>query len=168
MTASSERAWCYFRCLVQACYREARHVGPPGDEQATCEAKGEFAEAAMQCQRNRANLKGLQLWETTQGARTTVEVIGPYVAISGLTPERLPSLFALPTWQPRYGGLPWVRIAEVMLELKEAIEEADAPRAKSLCDVTRGLNHNSGPLVPEVERWQNDYWQRQKWPELCE
>lgn len=163
----TEGIWCYFRCLVQACYREARHIGPLGDQEAKCRVAEDFAVAATQCQRNRANLKGLHLWEQTQLARTTAEVLAPYVAASGLAPEELPKLFALPSWQAKYGGDPWACIAEVMLALRVAIDADDAQRAQGLCRKAKGLHHNSGALVPEAEQWQADSKQREKWPQLC-
>lgn len=163
----TESAWCYFRCLVHACYREARHIGPPEDPDARCKATGVFTGAATLCQSNRALLKGLVLWERTELARTTADVLAPYVAASGLPPEQLPRLFNLPAWRRKYGGPLWARIAEVMLELRDAIDLADAPRAQALCELAQGLHHNSGALVPDARRWSTDHWQRKKWPHLC-
>ena len=127
-----ETSWCYFRCLVQASYREARHIGPPGDSMARCEVTSEFGRAAAQCSRNRARLKGLDLWRSTEPAQSTAEVLAPYVSASGLAPEELPGLFLLAAWQPSYGGRPWSRIAEVMLRLREAIDQGDVTAAETL------------------------------------
>jgi hypothetical protein len=160
--------WCYFRCLVQACYREARHLGPPTDAAARCKGTGDFAAAAALCQSNRAALKGLRLWEQTKVASTITDVIEPYMAASGLLPEQLPSLFTLDSWHYNFGGRRWATIAEVMVHLRDAIDAADAPRAEALCEESRRLRHNSGPLVPGAESWRAHAWQREKWPELCE
>jgi hypothetical protein len=162
-----ETSWCYFRCLVQASYREARHIGPPGDFEAKCEVTGKFAEAAALCARNRTRLKGLGLWKSSERAETTAEVLAPYVSTSGLDAEEVPELFLHSGWQPRYGGPLWSRIAEVMNQLKMAIDEGEVATAQALCVETRSLRHNSGPLVPSADKWATDRWLQEKWPHLC-
>jgi len=160
--------WCYFRCLVQACYREVRHIGPPDDPEARCRLNGRYAAAAALCQRNRMKLKSRDLWKLTEQAGTTAEVFVPYVAASGLAPEQLTSLFLLSEWMPMYGGGPWSHIAEVMIELRDAIDAVDSARAEAVCEIARSLRHNSGSLVPDPDKWRADQWQREKWPELCQ
>lgn len=160
-------SWCYFRCLVQASYREARHIGPPGDFDAKCHVTGGFSEAAALCSRNRKRLKSLDLWRSTERAKSTVEVLAPYMSVSGLAPEELPELFVLSTWQPGYGGHPWAHIAGVMSQLREAINEGGVTTVLALCEQARGLRHNSGPLVPSAEKWATDRWLQEKWPQLC-
>lgn len=162
------RHWCYFRCLVQAAYREARHIGPPGDQGANCVATGEFSMAAELCSRNRTVLKTLDLWKRTDRAGSTDDVLEPYLAHTGLRPEELPAVFRLPGWRPGYGGEPWARIAEVLVKLRDAIDERNEAEAERLCDVAASLRHNSGTLVPSEHRWRADRWQQEKWPELCD
>ncbi len=54
-----------------------------------------------------------------------------------------------------------------MIELRNAIDAADTARVEALCEVTRNLCYNSGPLVPDARQSRTDRWQREKWPELC-
>jgi hypothetical protein len=167
MHSVGETSWCYFRCLVQASYREARHIGPPGDHEAKCEVTDKFAEAAALCARNRTTLKGLGLWKSSERAETTPEVLAPYVSASGLDPEELPELFLHSGWRTSYGGPLWSRIAEVMNRLRTAIDEGDNAMAHALCVETRTLRHNSGQLVPSADKWAANRWLREKWPHQC-
>lgn len=167
MEDEADRIWCYFRCLVQACYREARHIGTSADPDAKCVVTAAFSETAISCRANRGKLKGLTLWSQTAQAKTTAEVLAPYVSASGIAPEQLPELFTLPGWFSSFGGARWARIAEVMIDLRSAMEIGNVEHAHMLCEVVQGLHHNSGPLVPVSERWRTDPWQREKWPELC-
>ena len=165
----TERAWCYFGCLAQACYREARHIGQVGDGGAKCAIPPTDALAAVaaKCKSKRTVLEGVALWERARLARTTDEVLAPYVDATGLAPAMLPSLFRLPQWRPSYGGEPWACIAESLLKLKDAIDSDATDSAEDLCDMVQGLRHNKGPLVPTPEQWNADAWVRQKWPRLC-
>lgn len=163
------RAWCYFRCLVQACYRETRHLGPAaGDAGAKCvvPATSAYAVAAEKCKVNRALLDGIGLWERVRSARKTDMVLAPYVEATGLRPSALLAMFVMPSWRRPYGGIPWARIAGVMLELADAIDADNADRAEALCRTAKGLRHNTGPLVPTGAE-PPGAWQRKKWPELC-
>lgn len=164
----TDRAWCYFRCLVQACYREARHVGPPDDDTARCPVTGPYARryaaVAAKCRANRALLKDTTLWEGVRSARESEVVLGPFVEATDLPPADLPALFRLPFWQRKFGGERWAEIANVMLHLKDAIDKDDDTRAEALCEAARKLKHNTGRLVPEPT---TANWNREKWPELC-
>lgn len=167
VVALQARHWCFFRCLVQASYRELRHIGPQGDAQAKCKVSGKFSKSAEQCSRSRETLRSLDLWKRVAAAKTTEEVLAPYIAHTGLQPDDLPAVFRLSGWQRCYGGERWARIAETLVELRVAIDERNDVKAGRLCDEIRSLEHNSGALVPSEERWQADRWQREKWPQLC-
>lgn len=73
-----EVAWCVFRNLVHAVYREARHLGPPGDHTAKLVVSdGAFASAAARCRVSRAVLKTTQLYQRTANAPSTEAVLRP-------------------------------------------------------------------------------------------
>lgn len=170
-TAMTDRVWCTFRCLVQAVYREVRHIGPPGDGGARCRGNGEYAAAAARCSVNRALLQGLALWQRGRAATRVSEVPQPYLAATMLAPEDLPAVFRLPSWSPSYGGERWAIIAEALLDLRAALSAGDAEAAERLCDRIGELRHNSArlDLTTDAERatWRASSWQRAKWPALC-
>jgi hypothetical protein len=74
----------------------------------------------------------------------------------------------MPGWRPRYGGEKWAKIADTVIELKNALDSSNAKAAELACERLSRLEHNSGPLVPTREDWESDDYQQQKWPELCE
>src|SRR5687767_3084661 len=98
--------------MVQAVYREARHIGLIGDHEARCHVGIRFAHSADLCSRNRFVLQSTSLWKQGELATSTIEVLKLYVDVTGLSPIELPDLFRLDAWDARYGGEPWAVIAE--------------------------------------------------------
>lgn len=160
-----DRAWCYLRWLVQAVYRETRHIGPSGDKEARCEVQGHLEQAAERCRRNRWLLQGVQLWKEGDKATLTSEILAPYVFTTGLRLEQLPELFRLPQWHKTFGGPRWARIAGMTIRMRDALDEGQARLLDELCDEAKILQHNSGHLVPSPHEWRG--YKKQKWPELC-
>jgi hypothetical protein len=163
-----ELALCTFRNLAQASYREARHIGPPGDRDAKLGVAGSpYLAQARKCQRWRARLQGLGQYEASLGATSSAEVLDPYQRLTGLEPEDLVVLFRSEGWRRGYGGEKWAVIAEKMIELRGAIDAGDQQTALETCAEAETLRHNSGPLVPTLDEWSGSKWIRQKWPRLC-
>lgn len=62
------REWCVFRNLVHAVYREARHFGPPADNEAhVTVSSGPLLPYAKRCRQARAELKSTNLYRLTAG-----------------------------------------------------------------------------------------------------
>ena len=161
-------ALCTFRNLAQATYREARHIGPPGDRRAKFVVPdGHYVAAATRCSSRRGELQGLGQYDASEGAASTADVLAPYRALTGLEPEDLAALFRSDGWQPKYGGERWAAIVETLIKLRSAIDADDEELALTVCEEVQHLEHNSGPLVPSPEQWEADGWVRQKWPRLC-
>ena len=54
------------------------------------------------------------------------------------------------------------------MKLKQEIEQGNLDAALQTCEEVKTLHHNSGPVVPSPQEWEEHYWIREKWPELCE
>jgi hypothetical protein len=162
-----ERAWCYYRNLVHAVYREARHVGPPGDPDARITVSADYQSAARKCRLNRSRLKSSVPFREVR-TRTTDAVIGAYQALTDLAPADLVAIFNLPGWRPSYGGKKWAAITQVLIRLKQEIDEGALDAACQTCEDILDLQHNSGPLVPTLKEWRENPYLREKWPELWE
>lgn len=168
--AVTDRAFCYFRCLAQACYREARHIGPSDDGAARCRIPAtatHLSLAAVKCKDNRALLEDVELWRRAKSESSTDGALRPYVETTGLIPTELPALFRCSRWRNGFGGELWAQIAEALLELKTEIDADAADRAEAVCDRIAQLEHNSGRLVPTAKEWSASKWVQQKWPEVC-
>lgn len=162
------REWCVFRNLVHAVYREARHFGPPADNEAhVTVSSGPLLPYAKRCRQARAELKSTSLYSLTARAKSTTDVLRPYQEKTGLSLDDMIRLFKLPNWKPSYGGLKWTTIAETLKELVSALDAEDPIRAKGIADRVFHLQHNSGPLVPSQVDWERKQYLREKWPELC-
>jgi hypothetical protein len=163
-----KRVFCYFRNLVHTVYREARHVGPPGDSEAKLEvATGRYTEAARKCRAARQRLKGTELFKMMATASTR-DILKQYVAVTGLEVPDLVVLFRQPGWKANYGGPRWAVIAETLLRLQTALDAGNLDAALSVCDEVDQLHHNTDKLVPSRAAWQSINWLQEKWPQLCD
>jgi hypothetical protein len=126
-----------------------------------------LVEAAKRCANKRALLKGTCLFKQTAAARSVDEVVQPYRDAIGLDLADLASLFAERGWAPRFGGQKWVTIARAAAELAEALNSDDLEAALKVCAVVQDMQHNSGQLVPSLEKWRSKPYLQEKWPELC-
>lgn len=126
-----------------------------------------FSDQARKCQANRCKLKSSVPFRDAP-VESTDAYIRQYYALTGLTPEQVSELFRRDNWRPCYGGEKWAVIADTVIELKAALDSSDTPAAVRACERLKGLEHNSGPLVPTRECWEASEWQQEKWPELCE
>lgn len=161
-------AWCFFRNLVHAVYREARHVGSAGDAAAKLVIDdSRYAAAAAKCKSNRSLLDSKEPYSQTGSARTPEDVLCPYVRLTALTPEDLVEVYESSGWKPKYGGKKWAMIARSLIALRDALLKADVGAAGKLCDNLASLCHNSGRLVPTRAEWEQSPYIRRKWPELC-
>lgn len=164
-----ERAWCTFRNLVQSVYREARHLGPPGDPEAHLVVTDDrYRTQAAKCRKWRSKLQSLDLYAKISDKRTTTLILRPYREVTGLEPEDLLTLYRRTEWHRHYGGQAWAAIAEALIELARALEANDAVAAVAVCDRVETMWHNSAPLVPSRDEWEGSTWTRQKWPCLCQ
>jgi hypothetical protein len=162
-------AWCVFRNLVHAVYREARHLGPKGDQDAcVMVSEGPLLASAERCRKFRALLKSAELHKRTAKARSTGETLKPYQDVTGLGVADMIAVFRLPGWRRQYGGSKWARIAETLCDLISALDAGDLVAASQISDSVSSLNHNSGPLVPTRLAWEAQPYLREKWPELCD
>jgi hypothetical protein len=168
--AVRHRAWCYLRNVVHAVYREARHVGPPGDAGARLHVSGDhaLAAAATRCSANRQLLKRSSLFKRTSAAKSVDEVLRPYQETTGLALSDLVLVFSEPGWATRYGGLKWAGIGRLAVELANALSDGKLDAADVICNRILRSRHNSGPLVPSVQEWRATPYLREKWPELCD
>lgn len=163
------RAWCVLRNLAHAVYREARHLGPERDAQARVTVSGgPLLPQAQQCRRARVELKSRRLFEMTAQAKSTTEVLEPYVEKTGLSVDDAIRVFRLPSWERGYGGPKWAAIAETLKELLSALEAGDIVRAGTVAERVLRLQHNNGPLVPSRSDWERNRYLQEKWPELCD
>lgn len=162
-------AWCVFRNLVHAVYREARHLGPKGDRNARVTvSEGLLLVTAKRCCKFRTLLKSAELHKRTARARSTAETLKPYQDVTGLGVSDMIAVFKLPGWRRQYGGPKWARIAETLRDLISALDAGDLVAASRISDSVSSLNHNSGPLVPTRLAWEAQPYLREKWPELCD
>lgn len=161
-------AWCVFRNLVHTVYREARHIGPAGDTRAklTVDA-GKFVVAAERCASVRQRLKRRALFDELSDRDTTGDVLGGYEELTTVSVEDLVIVFDSPGWMRQYGGPRWAKIARLLIELRQAIDAGDMAAMQSVCAQTRVVEHNSGLLVPSPDLWEQEKYQREKWPKLC-
>ncbi len=163
------RTWCVFRNLVHAVYREVRHLGPSGDQDARVTVSdGPLLPSAVRSRNARAKLKSVDLHKLTAQARTVADVLKPYVDTTGLLVDEVIRVFKLPNWKRGYGGPKWARIAETLRDLAAALEAGDIVRASHISDSVSVLQHNSGPLVPSRSQWANSQYLQEKWPQLCD
>jgi hypothetical protein len=163
-----ELAWCTFRNLVQAVYREGRHIGPTGDRDAhLVVADGDYKAQAANCRKWRGKLQGLDLYKKTADKQTTTSILRPYREVTGLEPADLVALFRSDAWHRGYGGERWALIAEALVGLAHALDKEDAHLALAICDQVETMRHNSARLVPNRTEWEASVWTRQKWPCLC-
>jgi hypothetical protein len=161
----SDRAWCYYRNLVQTVYREARHIGGGQDRDARLRvADPALGAAVANIRRFREALKSTRLFDKVRDATRTDGVTKPYEEATGLRLEEVAELFGRDGWYPTYGGPRWQRIASLAIELRDALEAGEGDRAEQICDTVRAIEHNSGPLVPRTR----DQHNREKWPVLCD
>jgi hypothetical protein len=164
----TKKQWCVFRNLVHAVYREARHLGPAGDQHARVTVStGPLQAAALRCKANRSELKTARLYTLTSNAETPGAVVEPYRERTGLGIDDLVSLFSLPNWVPSYGGQKWKRIATTLREFAAAIEAGDTARIAEVVATVETLAHNGGSLIPSQSQWDTSAYLREKWPELC-
>ena len=162
-----DTVWCYFRNALHSAYREICHIGQPQDPHARALAPPSYSKQANKCRANRHRLKSSVPFRSVSRHSTT-GYIEAYKALTDLTPEDLSFLFRNASWQDKYGGEKWATITDTIIELGRAIDARNLPACPSLCSRLKGLQHNSGPLVPTRDKWEQDPWQREKWPELCE
>ncbi len=162
-----ERVWCYYRNLVHSVYREARHIGKPGDNEAKCQVKGKYLFEAKKIHDNRHNLKSMVPFRKTTELQTD-KVIMCYQELTGLQPEDLVKIFRYMNWKPGYGGEKWANITEVLIRLKQEIDCSNIETALQICEEVRHLRHISGPLVPSLQEWENSSWVQEKWPIICD
>ena len=158
-----ERAWCYYCNLVHSVYREARHIGMAGDPKAKFIVSDSYLQAAQKCFKNRCQLKSSVPFRHV-AAPGTDSIIQVYQALTDLSPADLVTIFSTPGWVPSYGGQKWARITQVLLRLKQQIDEGALDEADQTCEDIRRLEHNSGPLVPTLEAWRHNPYLREKWP----
>jgi hypothetical protein len=163
--AVDDRAWCYYRNLVQTVYREIRHVGAPTDPEARLRIEdASFGSVIGNIRKWRAALKGTTLFAKIVNKTSTTAIRRPYEEVTGLRLEQVSALFARPGWDGSYGGEKWRRIAELTIELGSAIDAIEGERASALCDAVYAIEHNTGPLVPRRAEQHN----AEKWPLLCD
>jgi hypothetical protein len=161
-------SWCVFRNLVQATYREARHLGPTGDPDAKVTVDGgPLLASAVRCRNARAKLKSTDLHKLTSKANTTGEVLKPYQQETGLALDDLISVFRLTNWRTSFGGAKWAAIAVKLKDLVFALDAKDIACASRISDSVSLLHHNNGPLIPGRLEWERHSYLREKWPELC-
>jgi hypothetical protein len=163
-----ELAWCTFRNLAQAVYREARHIGPRGDPDAHLIVVDErYTTQAGSCRKWRNKLQGLDLYAKIADKQTTTSILRPYREVTGFEPSDLVALFRSDAWHRGYGGERWAVIAEAFVSLAHALDNDEAHAALAICDEAETMWHNSARLIPSRDDWEASEWTRQKWPCLC-
>lgn len=167
MTAArDEQVLCFYRNLVHTCYREARHLGAPGQSQARLVVRDPELQAAMAKIRNwRDRLEDGSLFEKVVERTAPERIRQPWEEATGLTLDQLQELFARPGWSRSYGGPRWAAIVELTRRLGAALDAGNADAAAKICDEVAEVKHNSGRLVPRTPREQA--LRPTKWPKLC-
>lgn len=166
---STSQAWCIFRNIVHAVYREIRHIGSDDDSKARFKIHdADFLRAARKCSHERSTLQTTQLFEQAQQANTVDGILQYYIDVTGLQLADLVILYERPGWTPKYGGKPWSVIAGAAQELANALRTNDQESVEFVCARILTLHHNNGPLVPTKEVGQAESYQQQKWPKLCD
>jgi len=169
MVEPQQRAWCFFRNVVHATYREIRHIGPLTDSDAKLHVSDrKYVSAAERCSKGREVLKRADLFQQTADARTVDEVLQCYYDATHLHLQDLITLFGRHGWSRSYGGQKWATIASNALELAAALRKDDLNLALPLCTRIKLLEHNSGPLVPSARDWRSNKYLQEKWPQPCE
>ncbi len=156
--SSHARVRCFLRCVVHACYREIRHVGPSGDWDARLEiGDGPFVDRVAGLQQNRNLLQKTTLFTKSEGAATAGAVLKPYVDLTQLTLPDLATLFDEPGWQHKYGGKRWAAIVKQAEKLVAAVDAGNWTAAQTVCDEIAQSSHNSGKLGTVATRLEGEF-----------
>lgn len=162
-----ERGWCYYRNLVHTCYREARHLGKPGDKDAKLSVDDPDLQQAMaRIAKWRVALGAASIFDKVAASRSTPAIRKPWEDITSLDLAQLKELFARSGWTRSYGGEKWAAIVALTIRLGNVLDAGDDPAVEGLCDEIAGAEHNSGRLVPRNAAEQRT--RPTKWPQLCD
>ena len=146
MVEPQQRAWCFFRNVVHATYREIRHIGPLTDSDAKLHVSDrKYVSAAERCSKGREVLKRADLFQQTADARTVDEVLQCYYDATHLHLQDLITLFGRHGWSRSYGGQKWATIASTALELAEAlrsgqVKDYQSPTYSNVLHLTTSVN----------------------------
>lgn len=147
-----ESALYFLRKLAYVLYLEIGALTPA--IHAELAAKADIKNAFFTRDKER---HALDLYRQTLSAGSTDTILAPYIERTGLTLEDVHRAFVEGHWQNKFGaynlgGPKWIRIAEVALALRQAVDEENWPQVEALLFEIKGLKTNQGYLVNQFER----------------
>jgi hypothetical protein len=146
-TTLEDEALAYFRKLVSFLYREIgamrRENHPTIFDRSTLASSG-FSKSRKQ--------EARRIYFETLSSRDVREVVAPYRTKTGLSIEDVRDAFRDGDWLLRarryfFGGPKWARIADVTLELGQAISVGRWDLVPQLIAEVNVLRHNNGRIV---------------------
>lgn len=101
--------------------------------------------------------QALTLYQSIEHETDLSKILAPFVERTGLDLEDVNRAFVEGDWRNKYGsyttgGPRWMRIANVTLQLRQAIETEDWEKAAELLQEIKALKTNQGYLIHQFER----------------
>lgn len=141
-----------FRRLVYVLYLEIGGLQPEIHPEIA--AKARLDTSYFQRDKDR---QAVDLYRQIRKETVPARILAPFEGRTGLTLADIHRAFAEGNWKNKYGsytmgGPKWTRIAEVTLELRRLIEQADWEEVDDLLYQIKKLKNNQGYLIHEFER----------------
>lgn len=97
------------------------------------------------------------LYKEIENETDPARIVAPFEERTGLSLEDVHRVLVEGDWRNKFGaynfgGPKWQKIAEVTLELRRLIQEADAEKTAVLLYEIKGLKTNQGYLINQFER----------------
>jgi len=147
-----QTALYFYRKLVYVLYQEVGTLQPRIHPELA--EKANIKTAFFERERVR---QAAALYVLTENETDLDKILAPYIERTGLSLEEVEQAFREGNWQNKFGGYTfggprWAKIAQIALELRNAIRNADWPRASDLVYETKKLKTNQTFLVNYFER----------------
>lgn len=147
-----ETALYFFRKLVYLLYLEIGALQPKVHPELARKARLNTAFF----QRDKAK-QAAALYQEIEHQTDPDKIIAPFEERTGLSLEDVHRVLAEGDWRNKFGaynfgGPKWQKIAEVTLELRRLIEQADWEKTSDFLYEIKGLKTNQGYLINQFER----------------
>ena len=98
-----------------------------------------------------------ELYRETEFETDLKKIVAPYIERTGLTLEDIHRAFAEGDWRNKFGaftfgGPKWEHIADLTLQLRQALEQGQSETVARLVQEIKGLKTNQGYLIKQFER----------------
>jgi hypothetical protein len=141
-----------FRKLVYVLYLEIGALQPR--IHAEMARKARLKSAFFQREKER---QAAEMYRETEHETDLQKIVAPYVERTGLTLEDIHRAFAEGDWRNKFGaytfgGPKWEHIADLALQLRQALEQGQDEAVTRLVQEVKGLKTNQGYLINQFER----------------